>query len=94
MMVMGYTAHRVYLPPVLTLVALHRHRESPWARLYSDSEMVIWLASGRARSDAPSLKPLYCAFAWPILVVVTLDGACSVWPWGKPAERSSCKRPL
>ncbi len=75
MMVMGYTVTS-YLPPVLTL-SLFIAIVSTLSRLYSDSEMVIWFTAGRGLTAL--LKPLL-AFAWPIVLVVTLM-ALFGWPW-------------
>jgi lipopolysaccharide export system permease protein len=75
MMVMGYTVMS-YLPPVLTL-SLFIAIVSTLSRLYSDSEMVIWFTAGRGLTAL--IKPLL-AFAWPILLFVTLM-ALFGWPW-------------
>jgi len=47
------------------------------SRMYRDSEMVIWFASGRGLLSL--LGPLL-RFAWPVLVVVAAL-ALAVWPW-------------
>ncbi|HSH91750.1 MAG TPA: LPS export ABC transporter permease LptF [Ramlibacter sp.] len=75
MMVMGYTVLG-YLPPILTL-SLFIAIVATLSRMYRDSEMVIWFASGRGLTSF--LAPLF-RFAWPILLVV---GALAlvVWPW-------------
>jgi lipopolysaccharide export system permease protein len=75
MMVMGYTVMS-YLPPVLTL-SLFIAIVSTLSRVYSDSEMVIWFTAGRGLTAL--LKPLL-AFAWPILLVVTVMALVG-WPW-------------
>lgn len=47
------------------------------SRMYRDSEMVIWFASGRGLASllAPLLR-----FAWPVLVVIAVLSLL-VWPW-------------
>lgn len=47
------------------------------SRMYSDSEMVIWFASGRGLSTL--LKPIF-SLALPIFLMVALL-ALFVWPW-------------
>ncbi len=47
------------------------------SRMYADSEMVIWLASGQGLTGF--LRPLL-RFAWPILVAIALL-ALWAWPW-------------
>lgn len=47
------------------------------ARMYGDSEMVIWLASGQGL--AGFLRPLL-RFAWPILLAIA-SLAIWAWPW-------------
>lgn len=47
------------------------------SRMYSDSEMVIWLSSGQGLWHF--VRPLL-GFAWPMLLVVALL-ALFVWPW-------------
>ncbi len=47
------------------------------SRIYSDSEMVIWLSSGRSLG---SFVPVLMRFAWPILMAIGLL-ALVVWPW-------------
>jgi lipopolysaccharide export system permease protein len=75
MMIMGYTVLG-YLPPVLTL-SLFISIVGTLSRLYRDSEMVIWFASGRGLSSF--LRPLL-TFAWPVLLVVAVL-ALFGWPW-------------
>jgi lipopolysaccharide export system permease protein len=75
MMVMGYSVLG-YLPPILTL-CLFIAIVGTLSRMYRDSEMVIWFASGRGLSSL--LNPLF-RFAWPILLVVALL-ALVIWPW-------------
>ena len=72
---MGYTVLG-YLPTILTL-CLFIAIVSTLSRMYRDSEMVIWFASGRGLGGF--LAPLF-RFAWPILLVIALL-ALFVWPW-------------
>ncbi len=64
------------LPTILTL-ALFIAIVSTLARMYRDSEMIIWLASGRSLLGflAPVLR-----FAWPILLVIVVS-VFLAWPW-------------
>ena len=75
MLVLGYTVLG-RMPTVLTL-ALFISVVFTLARMYRDSEMIIWLASGRSLGGflGPVLR-----FAWPILLVITLM-VMFVWPW-------------
>ena len=75
MMVLGYTVLG-YLPTILTL-SLFVAIVSTLSRMYSDSEMVIWFASGQGLAGL--LRPLF-RFAWPILLSVAAF-ALVVWPW-------------
>jgi len=47
------------------------------SRIYSDSEMVIWLSSGRSTA---SFVPVLLRFAWPILLAIAFL-ALVAWPW-------------
>jgi lipopolysaccharide export system permease protein len=75
MLVLGYTVIG-RMPTILTL-ALFIAIVSTLSRMYRDSEMIIWLASGRSLGGfiAPVMR-----FAWPILAVITLM-VFFVWPW-------------
>lgn len=75
MLVLGYTVLG-RMPTVLTL-ALFISIVSTFSRLYKDSEMVIWLASGRSLGGF--LSPVF-RFAWPILAVIVVM-TLTVWPW-------------
>ena len=75
MMVLGYTVLG-YIPTILTL-SLFVSTVATLSRMYRDSEMVIWFASGHGLIGL--LKPLF-RFAWPILLVVAAM-ALVVWPW-------------
>lgn len=48
-----------------------------FSRMYSDSEMVIWLSSGRS---VASFVPVLLRFAWPIVSAIAVL-ALLVWPW-------------
>lgn len=75
MMVLGYTVLG-YLPTILTL-SLFVATVGTLSRMYKDSEMVIWFASGYGLTGL--LRPLF-RFAWPILLAVAAF-ALVVWPW-------------
>ncbi len=64
------------LPTILGL-SLFIAMVSVLSRLYRDSEMVVWLSSGRGLADfvAPLVR-----FAWPVLLVTTVS-ALWLWPW-------------
>ncbi len=74
-LLLGYTA-LAHLPTMLTL-SLFVAVVATLTRMYRDSEMVIWFASGvgLGRFVAPVLR-----MAWPVLLVVALL-ALFVWPW-------------
>ena len=74
-MVMGYTVLG-HLTTILTL-SLFIAIVSTLSRMYADSEMAIWFASGRGL--ASFLSPLL-RFALPILIVIATL-AVFVWPW-------------
>jgi lipopolysaccharide export system permease protein len=75
MLVLGYTVLG-RMPTILTL-ALFISIVSNLSRLYRDSEMIIWLCSGRSLGGfaAPVLR-----FSWPVLLVIALS-VFFVWPW-------------
>jgi lipopolysaccharide export system permease protein len=75
MLVLGYTVLG-YTQTILTL-ALFIAIVSTLARMYRDSEMIIWFASGRSLGGF--LGPVV-RFAWPVLLVITLM-VLFVWPW-------------
>ena len=64
------------LPTILTL-SLFIALVSTLMRMYRDSEMVVWMSSGRSLSSF--LSPLF-RFAWPVLLIIFLS-ALFVWPW-------------
>jgi len=73
--IMGYTV-LAYMPTLLSM-SLFIAVISTLSRMYRDSEMVIWLCSGRGPSSL--LRPLM-RFSWPIFAVVALL-ALLVLPW-------------
>lgn len=75
MLVMGYSVVG-HLPTILTL-SLFISIVGTLSRLYRDSEMVVWLSSGRGLLGfvSPVLR-----FAWPILLIIVVL-ALVVWPW-------------
>jgi lipopolysaccharide export system permease protein len=75
MLVLGYTVLG-RMPTILTL-ALFIAIVFTLARMYRDSEMIIWLSSGQSLGGflAPVMR-----FAWPILLVIVLM-VLFVWPW-------------
>lgn len=75
MLVMGFTV--LGQLPMLLSLSLFVAIVSALTRMYSDSEMVIWFASGRGLFNF--LGPLL-RFAWPILLAIALL-ALLVWPW-------------
>ncbi len=81
-LMLGYTALK-HLPTMLTL-SLFIAVVLSLGRMYRDSEMVIWFASGLGlgRFVQPVLR-----MAWPVLVVVAAL-LLFVWPWG---NRSSAE---
>ena len=74
-LVMGFTMLG-HLPTVLTM-SLFIASVGTLSRMYLESEMVIWLASGQGLRTF--LKPML-RFAWPMLLVVSLL-VLVVWPW-------------
>ncbi|WP_353235724.1 LPS export ABC transporter permease LptF [Diaphorobacter ruginosibacter] len=75
MLVMGYTVLG-QLPTILSL-CLFVAIVGVLSRMYRDSEMVIWFASGRGLM---SLLPPLLRFAWPVmLAIATLS--LLIWPW-------------
>ncbi|RJP65753.1 MAG: LPS export ABC transporter permease LptF [Comamonadaceae bacterium] len=74
-LVLGYTVIG-RMPTILTL-ALFIAIVFTLSRMYRDSEMIIWLSSGRSLGGF--LGPVM-RFAWPILLVITLM-VFFVWPW-------------
>ncbi|RYF65470.1 MAG: LPS export ABC transporter permease LptF, partial [Comamonadaceae bacterium] len=74
-LVMAYTLLG-YMPTILSL-SLFIAIVGTLSRMYRDSEMVIWFASGRGLADF--VRPLF-GFAWPVLLLI---GAMAFigWPW-------------
>lgn len=75
MLVLGYTVLG-RMPPILTL-ALFVAIVFALGRMYRDSEMIIWQASGLPIGGllAPVMR-----FAWPVLLVITVM-VMFAWPW-------------
>ncbi len=74
-LVMGYTMLG-HLPTVLTM-SLFIATVGTLSRMYLESEMVIWLVSGRGLRSL--LTPMI-RFAWPVLLTVSVL-VLLVWPW-------------
>ncbi|WP_310626025.1 LPS export ABC transporter permease LptF [Limnohabitans sp.] len=74
-LIMGYTMLG-HLPTVLTM-SLFIASVSTLSRMYLESEMVIWLVSGRGLRSL--LTPMV-RFAWPMLLTVSVL-VLIVWPW-------------
>lgn len=74
-LVMGYTMLG-HLPTVLTM-SLFISVVGTLSRMYLESEMVIWLISGRGIRSI--LTPIF-RFAWPVLIAVGVL-VLFVWPW-------------
>jgi lipopolysaccharide export system permease protein len=74
-LVMGYTMLG-HLPTVLTM-SLFIASVGTLSRMYLESEMVIWLVSGRGLRSL--LTPMV-RFAWPMLLTVSVL-VLIVWPW-------------
>jgi len=75
MLVMGFTVLG-QLPTILSL-SLFIAVVATLSRMYRDSEMVIWFASGRGLISL--VRPLI-RFAWPVMVVIAVLSLL-VWPW-------------
>ena len=75
MLVMGFTVLG-QLPTILSL-SLFIAVVGTLSRMYRDSEMVIWFASGRGLISL--VRPLL-RFAWPVMVVIAVLSLL-VWPW-------------
>jgi lipopolysaccharide export system permease protein len=75
LLIMGYFVLG-HLPTILTL-CLFIAIVVALSRMHSDSEMVIWNASGRGLTGF--ISPLV-GFAWPICVAIAFL-ALFVWPW-------------
>ncbi len=71
------------LPTILTL-SLFIALVSTLTRMYRDSEMVVWMSSGRSLTSF--LSPLF-RFAWPVLLIIFLS-ALFVWPWTNQQTKS------
>lgn len=76
-LVMGFNV-LAYMPTLLTM-SLFIAIIASLSRMYRDSEMVIWLCSGKGLSSL--LRPLL-RFSWPVFVVVATLSLI-VLPWSK-----------
>jgi lipopolysaccharide export system permease protein len=74
-MLMGYSVLG-HLATIMTL-ALFIAVTNTLARMYRESEMAVWFASGKGL--AGFVSPVF-RFAWPILLAITVL-ALLVWPW-------------
>jgi len=85
-MVLGYTAMS-NLHSLLTL-SLYIALVATVSRMYADSEMVIWQASGQSVLSllAPALR-----FAWPWLITITALSLMA-WPWSNMQIREMRER--
>lgn len=63
--------------PTILALALFITVVNTLARMIGDSEIVIWLSSGKSR--ASFVRPLF-SFAAPIFITITLM-AFMIWPW-------------
>ncbi|THU04455.1 LPS export ABC transporter permease LptF [Lampropedia puyangensis] len=77
MLVMGYTVLG-YMPIVLSL-SLFVAIIGTLARMYQDSEMVIWFASGMGIAG---ILPTLARFAWPLIVAIAALALVG-WPWSQ-----------
>lgn len=77
MLVMAYTVLG-YMPIVLSL-SLFVAIIGTLARMYQDSEMVIWFASGLGLAN---ILPTLARFAWPLIVAIA-GLALFGWPWSQ-----------
>lgn len=82
MMVLGYTVLG-HAPTILTL-SLFVAIVATMSRMYRDSEMTIWFASGQGLGSF--LLPLV-RFAWPIWLVIAVL-AIFVWPWSNQQSQT------
>ena len=75
LLVMGLTVIG-HLTTILTL-SLFVAVVASMSRMYSDSEVIIWFASGRGLGSF--VRPVL-RFAWPVLLSIVVL-ALIVWPW-------------
>ncbi|ABM60611.1 LPS export ABC transporter permease LptF [Verminephrobacter eiseniae] len=75
MLVMGFTV--VGQLPTIASLSLFIAVVGTLSRMYRDSEMVIWFASGRGLASL--VRPLL-RFAWPVMLVIAVLSLL-VWPW-------------
>ena len=75
------------LPTILTL-SLFIAMVGTLSRMYRDSEMVVWLTSGRSLFSF--VAPLF-RFAWPVLLIIALT-SLFIWPWTNQQTRDMQER--
>ena len=75
------------LPTILTL-SLFIAMVGTLSRMYRDSEMVVWLTSGRSLFSL--VAPLF-RFAWPVLLIIALT-SLFIWPWTNQQTRDMQER--
>jgi lipopolysaccharide export system permease protein len=65
-----------HLPTIMTM-SLFIATVGTLSRIYLESEMVVWLSSGRALTSF--LKPI-TSFSWPLIAIVSVL-VLVIWPW-------------
>lgn len=65
-----------HLPTIMTM-SLFIATVGTLSRIYLESEMVVWLSSGRSLSSF--LKPI-TSFSWPLIAIVAVL-VLVIWPW-------------
>lgn len=65
-----------HLPTIMTM-SLFIATVGTLSRIYLESEMVVWLSSGRALTSF--LKPV-TSFSWPLIAIVSVL-VLVIWPW-------------
>ncbi len=86
MLFMAYSALG-RLPTILTL-SLFIAMVGTLSRMYRDSEMVVWFASGRGLTSF--MSPMF-HFAWPVLLIIALS-SLFIWPWTNQQTRDMQQR--
>lgn len=85
-LVMTYTVLG-YMPTILSM-CLFISIVGTLSRMYRDSEMVIWFASGRSLTNF--VRPLF-RFAWPILALIGVFALVG-WPWSNSQTQTMRSR--
>lgn len=85
-MLMGYSV--LGNMPIIMTLSLFVATTNTLSRLYRDSEMAVWLASGQGlwRFASPVFR-----FAWPVLLVIAVL-SLFVWPWSSEQAYSLRQR--